>query len=191
MSQFFQQSVSAIGIILAISLVIAASTDLYQRKIFNWNTYPIIIWSILLGLTTTGIRYFDLAPTWISSIGLTECLAGILGCGGVTLVAYVMSGGGGGDVKLAMMIGGLIGLEYGLWAVAGGYILAAIGSILTACLDGTACSLAGGMLRKITTWVAPRLTLWLGSISDHQQQLLRRQTPLAGYFAASTMIVLW
>jgi leader peptidase (prepilin peptidase) / N-methyltransferase len=67
------------------------------------------------------------------SPGLTEALLGAALCGGLLgLIAWMfrrsseVGGMGLGDVKLAAAVGGLLGAERGLWAIAGSAIAAAL-----------------------------------------------------------------
>ena len=47
----------------------------------------------------------------------------------ITLFGYDLSGGGAGDVKLAAVIGALLGVHDGVFAVAYSYVVAAIAII--------------------------------------------------------------
>lgn len=95
-------------------VVIAAWTDLRDRKLYNWNTYS----GMLIGLA------MHLVPG--SPIAWTDSLAGWAACGGIMLLCFVLMPVGGGDVKLLAMVGAGLGLEDGLTALLWTCTLAAV-----------------------------------------------------------------
>ncbi|MCA9072017.1 MAG: prepilin peptidase, partial [Planctomycetaceae bacterium] len=74
--------------LLAGLLLVAGLTDIWRQKIYNWTTYP----GILVGLGLGGVE-----AGWP---GVEDRLFAVLLCGGLMLVAFVLLGIGGGDVKL-------------------------------------------------------------------------------------------
>ncbi len=111
------------AILLAL-LLIATFTDLRYGKIYNWTTYP----GILIALAASGlatllaIDVVDAADSQRSLFGLIhiwDCIVGLLACGVIMLVCYVLFAGGigGGDVKLVAMLGAFLGLYAGLEAL--------------------------------------------------------------------------
>ena len=80
--------------ILLLGFVFAATvTDLARHKIYNWTTYTGILTA--LGLSAAGLGL----------IPLSDSLLGLLACGLVMLVCFVLFKIGGGDVKLIAMLG--------------------------------------------------------------------------------------
>ncbi len=112
-------SLSVSAAVAVVVLTIATATDLRSQKIYNVLTYP----AILLGLSLAGLVSLGLTT---SGIRLTESLLGVVACGGVMLIPYSHSGGGAGDVKLAMAIGSLVGFDSTIQAFCIGYIVAAL-----------------------------------------------------------------
>ncbi len=106
--------------VLAGLLIVAAVTDVFRQKIYNWTTYP----GILLG----GI--FAYANEGGS--GLEDSVLAVLLCGGLMVFAFVMLGIGGGDVKLIAMIAAFLGIERGVHAMLYTFVFGAIfaGAIL-------------------------------------------------------------
>ena len=101
-------------IVVAILLGIAVYTDLRYGKIFNKLTFPCMAIGLTLGLLRGGPQ------------GLLDSLAGI----GVALGLYLLAHSkaiGGGDAKLMMAVGSLVGLKLTIWAL---LFSAVIGGIL-------------------------------------------------------------
>jgi len=76
----------------------AAATDLKERRIPNWLTYP----GILLGFAARGVVY-----GW--KAGFLSALLGCLLAGGIMLVFFMVRAMGAGDVKLMAAIGSFVG----------------------------------------------------------------------------------
>jgi prepilin peptidase CpaA len=109
---------------------VAAATDFWRRKIFNWTTYS----GVLIALVLSGLQSAsdsnataspEHAPGYFSQIGVEESLAGLALCGGLMVVCYMLFGIGGGDVKLLAMMGAFLGTERGLEALLWTFVLAA------------------------------------------------------------------
>lgn len=91
--------------VLAAVLVTAAVCDLARGKVFNWLTYPAIVAGLALG-ALTGAFGNAAGDAWD---GLTDRILGFGFGFGVLLVAYLVGGMGGGDVKLMGAVGALVG----------------------------------------------------------------------------------
>src|SRR5262245_10367150 len=99
-------------LLLAFTLV-AAVTDLLWKKIYNWNTY---------GGMVAALAYY----AWHGRSPLADSVIGLLACGGLMVVCFVVFPGiGGGDVKLMAMIGAWLGWERGIEALLWTFVLAA------------------------------------------------------------------
>jgi len=88
--------------VLVVLLVAAAVCDLKCGKVFNWLTYP----AIVVGLALAALRGAVAGDAWD---GLTDGLIGFGFGFGVLMVAYLVGGMGGGDVKLMGAVGALVG----------------------------------------------------------------------------------
>lgn len=94
------------GVVIGASLV-AACFDLYQRRIPNLLTGPVM----LAGLVWAGV--FAGWPGLADS--LAACVVLMLPC----VLLFVFAGGGAGDAKLMGAIGTWLGLHNGLFVLAG------------------------------------------------------------------------
>ncbi|MCL6520230.1 MAG: A24 family peptidase [Armatimonadetes bacterium] len=101
--------------ILLLMLGAAVYTDIRLGKIYNKLTLPCMALGILLGAMSNGWMGF------LSSIG------GIL----IILIPFLLfapaAGIGGGDIKLMMAVGSLLGFKAAIWAV---LISAVVGGVL-------------------------------------------------------------
>lgn len=171
---------------LMIALLIASATDIGRRKIYNWTTYPLIISGIVFAAMVTLCGQWSIDAQWCGRRGVFQSMVGTVGCGLVTLFAYMASRGGAGDVKLAAGIGASLGLEAGLMVVAIAYILAAIFVLLDTVLDRTAGRLVGGLLKVVLSQFSSPCP----PPSRKQAETLRKTVPLAGFFTLATVLVL-
>jgi prepilin peptidase CpaA len=110
--------------VLVVAVIIAAVTDLRCGKVFNWLTYPMIL---------GGLFAHALIGGWMGGaydvLGLKESLFGILWCWPL-LVAWLMGGIGGGDVKLQAGIGAVAGQGFALSVLFYGLIVAGLMAIV-------------------------------------------------------------
>lgn len=93
-----------IAVLLVVTGIIAGACDLEQRIVPNALTLPGILAALILALPAG--RFLD-------------SLYGLLACGGAFLIIGLIGAGklGGGDVKLAALIGATLGLQAGLTAI--------------------------------------------------------------------------
>ena len=185
------------GFVLLVVLVTSAITDFQEHRIFNWATYSAALWALGINVAATLLSSGEadypllspaqvVGPQWLGGVGLSQCLAGAAICFGFTLVAYNMSGGGAGDVKLATVIGALLGVHDGIFAVGYSYIVAAIAIIVWSVYHIGPLALVKAAVRKLGTMLGP---LWPFPPSDSDVKLLVRPIPLGPYFAIGTLLV--
>lgn len=111
-------SITGDGLFAATVLAIASLTDIRAHRIYNKLTYP----TALIGIAWSCLP--------ISGLSLTQSLIGCVGCGLLMLLPYTLSGGGAGDVKLAMAVGSLAGFDATLQGFCAGYLIATIFIVL-------------------------------------------------------------
>lgn len=85
--------------ILAVAGLVASITDLRRMVIPNWLTLPLIF---------LGLAYGGVSGGWA---GLGAAAMGVAVGGAVFVFNYATSGGGAGDAKLMMGMGGWLGWE--------------------------------------------------------------------------------
>lgn len=114
-------------VVLFLTLIVASYTDVTQRKVYNWTTYPAVALGLALGYLAAGVGH---APTLSGpGAGLLDRLAG-LGLGFGILFAFNRAHDaravGVGDVKLMGAIGSLLGAYLTLWALFWGSLVGAV-----------------------------------------------------------------
>ena len=165
------------GFVLLAVLSASAITDVRRQKIYNWATYPAIVWALVI----------NLAPSYaaLGAVGLGDCLGGAALCFFMTFIGYDLSGGGAGDVKLATAIGALLGVQHGVIAIALSYIVAGLGIVaIITWVNGpfvllkTGSRAAGSLLGR---W-------WPLPLTTQDIALLTRPVALGPYFAIGSLL---
>lgn len=124
-------------VILIAALIVATGTDIAKRKIYNWTTYPAVIACLI-------------AATWNGGTdGFVDSLWGLAACGGLMLVCYLSLDVGGGDVKLAALIGAGLGWASGLYALLWTFTLAGVIAVAVIIWQVGAANLLSAMLRRL------------------------------------------
>ncbi|MCA9132891.1 MAG: prepilin peptidase [Planctomycetales bacterium] len=179
---------SASDILLIGLLALTTLSDLREHKIFNRTTYPTIAWAALFSVGVSGLRLSGHTATWLGELGVAEFLVGSLGSGLLMLVPYSLARGGAGDVKLAVAMGAVLGLERTVCSLGCGYLLAAVWIVLSALPGGRWQVLWPGLARGAFSFLWPQ---HVASPTSGQRRELARPFPLAGCFAAGTLLVLF
>ena len=158
---------ASLGFLLLFVLVTSTISDLTCRKIYNCVTCPIFIFAIGLNATasyqSTTVAS-DFAGLFNGTVGIASSLGGALCCFLIVFAAYLKSGCGAGDVKIAATVGAILGVRFGVWAVMYSYLAA------------------------FAFFVVP-ITLW--RILTDQNAARSEQTvlPMAPFFAIGTLYV--
>jgi Flp pilus assembly protein protease CpaA len=186
------------GLVLLGALITSAITDFNRQRIYNWTTYSAFLWALIINVAASAATYGTepLAPSFepaqvignslLGGIGIGECLVGAGACFMITMFGYDLSGGGAGDVKLATVIGALLGLHDGAFAVACSYIVAALAIIVWSTWKNGPMALIKAGVRKLGRVLGP---LWPFPSTSEDQSLLMTPVPLGPYFAIGTLLV--
>jgi prepilin peptidase CpaA len=180
-----------LSMFLLLALILVASlTDLFRQKIYNWTVYPGILAALgfsMAGavlLRTTGVSEAQLER--LGWIPLGQSLLGLVACGLVMLVCFVVFQVGGGDVKLVAMMGAFLGPEKGIEAMLWTFILGAcLGLIVLVWRVGPA-RLAGRVARQAVWTLRLR---WWAPLADAERAQLRQKLYLAPCAALAVLIV--
>ena len=112
--------------ILLLSFVsVATITDLARHKIYNWTTYSGMLAALTLSAAGWLVFPFPGVNGEEMLVSFLESAVGLLACGFVMLVCFVMFRVGGGDVKLMAMLGAFLGANKGIEAMLWTFVLGA------------------------------------------------------------------
>jgi prepilin peptidase CpaA len=185
------------GFVLLATLATCTATDVRCNRIYNWTTYSAFLWAITINVAAslwpssdqvaaTTLMAAPVGPNWLGSVGIGQSLAGAALCFLITLAGYHMSGRGAGDVKLAAVLGALMGIHHGIFAVAYSYIVAAVAIIIWSTWVNGPLAIAKAAVRSIGKLFG-HLWPWLPTASD--SALMLKPIPLGPYFAIGTLLV--
>jgi prepilin peptidase CpaA len=91
-----------LDLLLGAVLLIAGLTDIAQRKVYNWLTYPALFMALTIHLA---------AQAWP---GLGFSLTGLVVGGLIFFPAFWVGGMGAGDIKLMAVVGAFMGWKFAL-----------------------------------------------------------------------------
>jgi len=138
-------------------LTVAAATDILRHQIYNWTTYPGIL--VAVGLNALGAalaRFGAVDPAWLHRlgwIGLAPSLYGLVLCGAILLVCFVLLRVGGGDVKLMAMLGAFLGPDQGIEAMLWTFVLGACLGLIVLVWRFGPFRLVGAVLGHVLWWI--------------------------------------
>jgi prepilin peptidase CpaA len=138
-------------ILLFLTLSIAAVTDLLNRRVYNWLTYPAIAFGLTLGYAAG-----DLGSLSLHGAGLVNHLAGFaLGFGVFALVWIAGRGVGGGEVKLMGAIGAIMGWQFVIGAMFWSSLVGAVMAVWALVMRGKLVQGLGRAFRAAVTIGSP------------------------------------
>ena len=169
------------GGLLILLLAVCTVTDLSRHRIYNWATYSAFLWALLINALCGR-------NTTLGTIGLNDSLLGAISGFGVMLIAYQLSRGGAGDVKLAVAIGAWLGVQSGILAIACSYIVGGAFIVAWTFWERGPLTLGLALLRKAGSKFLPQ---WIAAPAQEETELLNRPIPLAAFFAIGTLLVMF
>jgi prepilin peptidase CpaA len=177
--------------VLLLGLVLVASiTDLRRHKIYNWTTYSGMIAALgasaggSLWLAASGAGEARLAGWgWIS---FWQSLLGLVACGAVMLLCYVLFRIGGGDVKLIAMLGAFLGPQQGIETMLWTFVLAGCMALIVLVWSVGPLRLAGRLWRQLAGVL--RLPYW-SPLTETERKELHSPLFLAPSALAAVVIV--
>jgi prepilin peptidase CpaA len=178
------------GCVLVVLVATCAFTDLSWRKIPNWATYPGALWALGLNLCGTLVHANPVDvedPSVLGHVGLVRSVAGFSVCFFLMLLIYRLARGGAGDVKLAAVLGALLGVERGLYALAVTYLVAATVILVWVIWTVGPWVLVTGLVRLVG------FSLFPGRVappSSAQRKVLASPVPLGLFFAIGGLAAL-
>ena len=186
------------GFVLVAALVAATLVDLAHHKIPNYVTYPAWAWLASLSLlqfvvhTADGGEALSIgAARWVGILGaqsIADYLTGFGACFGVMFLLFACGAGGGGDVKLAAVIGGALGAVDGLTALVVAHIVAGTFALALAVVKYGPVAVFGLLGRKIGSVFFP---VWILPPDREAARLLATPVPLSPFFLVGVGYAVW
>ncbi len=166
-------------------LMVCVATDLTERRIPNWATYPVFA----LGLAVNVVAHFlpSSAGFW-GAVGLGQSLGGGFGMLAIMLVIFSLSGGGAGDVKLSACLGAVLGWRVAVDAMLYSFIVAGAAMLCYAIWVVGPWVLVSSATRGVLHWFLPMHVDPPGAMHS---EFFRRKLPLAPFFACGTALALY
>ncbi len=159
--------------LLALLTLVAVYTDVSSGRIYNKLTLPCMAAGVALGLINNGVA------------GMLGSIAGAALVMALFLALGTKSGIGGGDIKMMMAVGALMGVRFAVWAMLFTAVAGAVMAIAVMASHGSLTS----TLRKMMTGLYSRLT-FRGpvEISGVSRGLKFRYSPA---IAVGSFLALW
>ncbi len=179
------------GVAVLWTLLITASyTDLSAGLVRNWVTVSAAAWAVGLAAAADVARWWFPGAAWalwLTPLGVPQALAGGLACVTLPLLVYAAGAGGGGDVKLALAVGLLLGWRQGTLALAAAYVLAGAAGLGWLILSGQLWTLASAGLWSVGRLVAPGVA---GAAKPAERERVVTNMPMAPFYSAGALLSL-
>ncbi len=174
------------GLVLVSALAVSAYTDVQARRIPNWVTYPAFVWALALNLVASAFPAWAGGSPWLGAVGLSDSLWGAAACVVPMFFLYSLVGGAG-DVKLAAVIGALLGPTAGIQALLMSYLVGASVLVVWLIWKRGPLFLFRSFGRQIGSFCLPGR---IAPPSDEDKKVLQTPIPLALFLAVGTLLSL-
>jgi len=169
--------------VLVVAALAAAIDDTRRRKIANWITYPAFGWLFAVSIACSPAPE---SMTWLGTVPFVDMLLGSLCCFVIVLLPYLFGVGGGGDAKIAAVIGAGLGLKYGLIAVGSAFVIAAMAAILRDTLRRGPVFVVRAIYRRLSSWMSQ----WFLPPSRDDQGFLNQPLPMGASFFCGVVLTM-
>ena len=138
------------GFLLLALVLLAALTDIKDRKILNLPSALAVLAGLTLGYLRGGWGAMSLDPD--AQTGLFNAAAGMLALSVPFFFAYLARGMGASDVKLAAGVGALSGTYFALWALMHIVLAGAVLALVMIVWRGEVRRSSRRLLRCLARW---------------------------------------
>lgn len=182
--------VSVSGWIMLVTLVAASAVDVRTRRIPNKYTYPAVVWLLLLACLGeyVGAARLGLGETPLAAAAFFESFAGALVCFTAMFFVFLCGAGGGGDVKLAAVLGACLGPTNGLVAIAVTHVAAGAVGLAWGVWSLGPVAILRTLWRFFGSYLLP---IWILPPDDEDKKFLKLPLPLSPFFFLGAVVAAW
>lgn len=182
----FASYCTVVNLVLLSTLLATTVTDLRHGLLPNWIVYPAFLW--LSVFTIHAAMFGDPTGGYFGTRTIADAALGAAACFGIMLFVFLCRGGGGGDVKLAAVLGVGLGLRMGLTALVLLHVVAGAAGLCWAIWTFGPIAVGRALGRAFGSLIAP------GRIAPpnvEDRRFLQFPLPLSPFFLIAVVITLW
>jgi Flp pilus assembly protein protease CpaA len=181
---------SVSGWIMLVALAASSAVDIRTRRIPNKYTYPAVVWLLLLALLNeyVGAARLGLGDTSLAVLPAFESLAGAVVCFAVMFFVFLCGAGGGGDVKLAAVLGACLGPTTGIMAIAVTHVAAGAVGLAWGVWSLGPVAVLRTLWRFFGSYLLP---MWVLPPDEEDKKFLKLPLPLSPFFFLGAVVAAW
>ncbi|QGJ70677.1 Hypothetical protein PBC10988_23750 [Planctomycetales bacterium 10988] len=192
------------GFVLLAIICTATYTDSTRMKIYNWIVFPGLFWALGINLAGTLLLSGEKLGSWVEpeqigkpftswpeslgAIGIGWSLLGMLTCFGVMLALAIVAKTRLGDVKIAMAIGAILGVERGLSMLLWTHVAAGVMVFAFAIWRVGPAYLLKAIFHRFGSRVAP---VYIAPADQEQTAFLKTYFPMAAAFMIGCLLTIF